>query len=41
MSDREHYTPGPAHGAQVQKDGENWTLILSSNSETIEENAKQ
>ena len=28
MTDREHYTPGPARGAQVQKDGENWTLIL-------------
>jgi uncharacterized protein YndB with AHSA1/START domain len=28
MSDRERYTPGPASGAQVQKDGENWTLIL-------------
>jgi len=38
MSDRERYTPGPAHGAQirkgrVQKDGalkedDNWTLIL-------------
>ncbi len=28
MSDREHYTPGPAHGAQVRKDGEQWTLIL-------------
>ena len=28
MSDREPYTPGPAHGAQVKKDGEKWTLIL-------------
>lgn len=28
MIDREHYTPGPAGGAQVRKDGENWTLIL-------------
>ncbi len=28
MSDREQYTPGPAHGARVEKDGENWTLIL-------------
>jgi hypothetical protein len=28
MSDREHYAPGPASGAQVRKDGENWTLIL-------------
>jgi Activator of Hsp90 ATPase homolog 1-like protein len=28
MTDREQYTPGPASGAQVQKDGEKWTLIL-------------
>jgi uncharacterized protein YndB with AHSA1/START domain len=28
MTDREHYAPGPASGAQVQKDGEKWTLIL-------------
>ena len=28
MSDREQYTPGPAHGAQVKKGGEKWTLIL-------------
>jgi len=28
MTDREQYTPGPANGAQVQKDGEKWTLIL-------------
>ena len=28
MTDREQYTPGPASGAQVQKDGEMWTLIL-------------
>jgi len=28
MSDREQYTPGPASGARVQKDGEKWTLIL-------------
>ena len=28
MSDRKRYTPGPASGALVQKDGENWTLIL-------------
>jgi len=26
--DREQYTPGPASGAQVRKDGEKWTLIL-------------
>ena len=28
MTDREHYTQGPASGAQVRKDGEKWTLIL-------------
>jgi hypothetical protein len=28
MIDREPYTPGPASGAQVRKDGEKWTLIL-------------
>ena len=28
MTDRERYTPGPASGAQIQKDGEKWTLIL-------------
>ena len=28
MSDREAYSPGPARGAQVQKDGEKWTLIV-------------
>jgi uncharacterized protein YndB with AHSA1/START domain len=28
MTQREHYTPGPASGAQVRKDGEKWTLIL-------------
>ncbi|MEI9814436.1 MAG: SRPBCC family protein [Acidobacteriota bacterium] len=28
MNDREQYTPGPASGAHVQKDGEHWTLIL-------------
>jgi uncharacterized protein YndB with AHSA1/START domain len=28
MLDCEQYTPGPASGAQVQKDGEKWTLIL-------------
>ena len=28
MTDREQYTPGPARGAQVRKDGEHWTLIL-------------
>ena len=29
MTDREQYTPGPASGAQVKKDGEMWTLILT------------
>jgi uncharacterized protein YndB with AHSA1/START domain len=28
MSDREQYTPGPASGAQVRKEGEKWTLVL-------------
>ena len=28
MIAREPYTPGPASGAHVRKDGENWTLIL-------------
>jgi len=28
MNGREPYTPGPASGAQVRKDGEKWTLIL-------------
>ena len=28
MIDREQYTPGPARGAQVRKDGDKWTLVL-------------
>ena len=28
MIDREQYSPGPAGGAQVLKDGEKWTLVL-------------
>jgi len=28
MTDREQYAPGPASGAQVRKDGEEWTLVL-------------
>jgi len=28
MTDRDQYTPGPATGAQVRKNGEKWTLIL-------------
>jgi hypothetical protein len=28
MTDREQYSPGPARGAEIRKDGEKWTLIL-------------
>ena len=28
MIDRQQYTPGPAAGAHVQKDGDAWTLVL-------------
>jgi uncharacterized protein YndB with AHSA1/START domain len=28
VADREQYTPGPASGAQVRKDGDTWTLVL-------------
>jgi len=28
MTNRDQYTPGPASGAEVRKDGEKWTLIL-------------
>jgi uncharacterized protein YndB with AHSA1/START domain len=28
MTDREEYTPGPAAGARIHKDGERWTLVL-------------
>ena len=28
MMNREQYTPGPANVAQVQKDGDKWTLVL-------------
>src|SRR5215831_14917329 len=28
MIDREQYSPGPAGGAQIEKDGENWMLVL-------------
>ena len=28
MNSRQSYKPGPAVGAEVRKDGENWTLIL-------------
>lgn len=28
MSPRGNYTPGPAAGARIEKDGEKWTLVL-------------
>jgi uncharacterized protein YndB with AHSA1/START domain len=28
MTDRAQYAPGPAGGAEIRKDGENWTLVL-------------
>ena len=28
MTNREQYSPGPATGAHIQKDGEKWTLVL-------------
>ena len=28
MTDLAQYTPGPASGARIQKDGEKWTLVL-------------
>ncbi len=28
MTDREPYSPGPASGARIEKDGEKWTLVL-------------
>jgi uncharacterized protein YndB with AHSA1/START domain len=28
MSTRTHYAPSPASGAEIQKDGEKWTLVL-------------
>ncbi|HEY7289191.1 MAG TPA: SRPBCC family protein [Vicinamibacterales bacterium] len=28
MIDREQYTPGPASGAEIKKDGDKWTLVL-------------
>ena len=28
LTNREQYTPGPAGGAHIRKDGENWTLIV-------------
>jgi len=29
MADRAHYQPGPATAAQIRKDGENWTLVVT------------
>lgn len=29
MADLAQYTPGPASGARVQRDGEKWTLVLT------------
>ncbi|HEV8502391.1 MAG TPA: SRPBCC family protein [Casimicrobiaceae bacterium] len=29
MRGREHYRPGPAAGAEVRKEGERWTLVLT------------
>jgi uncharacterized protein YndB with AHSA1/START domain len=28
MTNPEQYTPGPANGVQIRKDGEKWTLVL-------------
>ena len=28
MTNREQYTPGPASGAEVRKEGDQWTLVL-------------
>ena len=28
MTRREDYSPGPAAGAEVKKDGDTWTLVL-------------
>ena len=28
MNDRESYMPGPAAGAEIQKEGDQWTLVL-------------
>ena len=28
MTEREQYSPGPAAGAHVEKNGEKWTLVL-------------
>lgn len=31
MSNAEPYAPGAAHGAQIEKDGDNWTLVIVRN----------
>lgn len=31
MNERERYAPGPASGARIEKDGEQWTLVLVRN----------
>src|SRR6516164_4263101 len=28
LRNRENYAPGPAAGAEIRKDGDNWTLVL-------------
>ena len=28
MTERQQYTPGPASGAQIRKEGEKWTLVV-------------
>jgi hypothetical protein len=28
MTSREQYAPGPASGAEIRKDGDQWTLVL-------------
>ena len=35
MTDLEQYTPGPAGGAQVRKDGEKWTLYSFSSENCV------
>lgn len=41
MTVREEYTPGPASGVQVRKDGEKWTLILTREFRHAPENVWQ
>ena len=35
MSSRAQYTPGPASGAEIQKNGEEWTLVLVATSRIL------